>query len=429
MIPFAKPLLGEEEAAAASEAILSGWVMQGPKVKAFEDSFASCVGSKYACAVSSCTSALHMALQTVGVRPGDIVITVSHSFIATANSVRHCGAEPVFVDIEPDTFNMSADSLEKCLSEDCEVRDGKFYYRDVSRLAVGESPLRAFIDKGVDVTKSNIGRLAAVMPVHQLGMPCDLNAILQLAGKYNLPVVEDAACALGSEININGEWEKIGRPHGDIACFSFQTRKIITTGDGGMLTTNNADYDKRFRLLRNHGMGSSSFERHGINQVVIEQYLTTGYCYRMTDIQAAVGIEQLKKLDVMLNNRKQAADLYREKLKEIAWLKTPQEPDYCRTNWQTYTLMLQDNAPMSRDELMQRLHSLGIANRRGVMNAHEEPPYNSCKWGNLIHSEKVNRSSLLLPMSGSITIEQAEFVVNATKTIKNYSQHIKEVSP
>lgn len=418
MIPFAKPLIGEEEAIAAGEAIRSGWVMQGPKVKEFEDAYASNVGAKYGCAVSSCTAALHIALQTVGVRPGDVVITVSHSFIATASAVRHCSAEPVFVDIEPDTFNMSSDSLAKCLGEECEVRDGELYYCNVSKLAVGESPLRPFIDRGVETGRSNLGRVAAIMPVHQVGMPCDLNAILPIARKYKLPVVEDAACALGSEININGTWEKIGKPHGDIACFSFHPRKIITTGDGGMLTTNNSDYDKQFRLLRNQGMGSSSFKRHGVNKVVIEEYSITGYCYRMTDIQAAVGIEQLKKLPVMLNNRKQAADCYREQLKEIDWLETPYEPDYCRTNWQTYPLLVRDNAPIRRDELMQFLLDAGVATRRGVMNAHEEPPYNSCTWDNLKYSEKVSRTSLLLPMSNSITNEQALSVVNAIKKIQ-----------
>ena len=413
MIPFAKPFLGEEEAAAGKKAILSGWVTQGPKVKEFEDAFAAHVGSPHACAVSSCTAALHLALNTVGVGQGDVVLTVSHSFIATANTIRYGGAEPVFIDIDPDTFNMSPGSLEKCLSEDCEVRDGVLYYKHVSRIAVGESPLCALVNQN----SKNIGRVAAIMPVHQMGMPCDLNAILPLARKYHLPVVEDAACGIGSEININGNWEKIGRPHGDIACFSFHPRKILTTGDGGMLVTNNPDYDRKFRLLRNHGMGSSSFKRHGAKKVVIEEYITTGYCYRMTDIQAAVGIEQLKKLPVMLKNRKKAADCYHEQLKEIEWIETPHEPDYCRTNWQTYPLILQKNAQFSTEEVMQRLLDAGVATRRGVMNAHQEPPYNSCEWDNLTVSERISNSSILIPMFNEISIEQAESVINAIKKI------------
>ena len=194
-IPVAKPYLGKEEARAAREAILSGWVSQGPKVKQFEEDFASYTGAKYACAVSSCTAALHMALLTVGVKPGDAVITVSHSFIATANSIRHCSAEPVFVDIDPDTFNMSISHLESYLQKDCKSRGGRLFHK--------------------------LGRIAAIMPVHQMGMPCDLSSILRLARKYDLPVVEDAACAVGSRIRFNGKWERIGRPHGDIACFSF----------------------------------------------------------------------------------------------------------------------------------------------------------------------------------------------------------------
>ena len=412
MIPFAKPFLGKEEAAAAGEAILSGWVTQGPKVKEFEYAFASHVGAKHATAVSSCTAALHLALNTVGVRQGDVVITVSHSFIATANTIRYGGAEPVFVDIEPDTFNMSPGSLEKCLSEDCEIRDGQLYYKHASRIAVGESPLCALINQN---NNKDIGRVAAIMPVHQMGMPCDMNAILPIARKYNLPVVEDAACGIGSEININSNWEKIGRPHGDIACFSFHPRKILTTGDGGMLVTSNPDYDRKFRLLRNHGMGSSSFKRHGAQKVVIEEYLTTGYCYRMTDIQAAVGIEQLKKLPVMLKNRKEAADYYHDQLKAVDWIETPFEPDYCRTNWQTFPIIIRDNAPVNREEFMQKLLDLGVATRRGVMNAHQELPYDSCTWDTLGISEKISNSSVLVPMFNSISLDQVEVI---TKTIK-----------
>jgi len=230
-IPLAKPYLGKKEADAASDTILSGWVTQGQRVQEFEEAFASYVGSKYACAVSSCTDALHLSLLAVGVKPGDVVITVSHSFIATANSVRFCGAEPVFVDIDPQTYNMCPTELKSFLDQDCESRNNYLFYKDTTRIACGESPL-PFIEQ------NQRGRVAAIIPVHQLGMPCDLNAILDIAGQYNLPVVEDAACSLGNEICINNKWEKIGKPHGDIACFSFHPRKMITTGDGGMITTN-----------------------------------------------------------------------------------------------------------------------------------------------------------------------------------------------
>src|SRR4051794_38725620 len=215
-VPVARPYLGMEEVSAAERAILSGWVTQGPEVAAFEKEFAAFVGAPHACAVSSGTTALHLALLAAGVRRGDEVITVSHSYIATANSIRYCGALPVFVDIEPETFNIDPQKIEPAITE----------------------------------------RTRAILCVHQMGLPCDLSPILTIAGKYNIPVVEDAACAIGSEILWDGNWERIGKPHSDIACFSFHPRKLLTTGDGGMLTTRDAEIDARFRLWRQHGMST-----------------------------------------------------------------------------------------------------------------------------------------------------------------------------
>jgi perosamine synthetase len=390
-IPIAKPWLGEAEAEAAKRPIMAGWVTQGPEVAAFEQEFADCVGAKHACAVSNCTTALHLALLAVGVQPEDEVITVSHSYIATANSIRYCGAIPVFVDIEPQTFNINPVLIEDAISE----------------------------------------RTRAILVVHQMGMPCDLKAILDIAHRYGLPVIEDAACAIGSEILWDGQWEKVGKPHGDIACFSFHPRKVITTGDGGMLTTNHPEWDQQFRLWRQHGMSVADTVRHGAKQVIFESYPMLGYNYRMTDIQAAVGREQLKRLPEIVERRRYLAQRYHEQLANAPGLKLPAEPLWARSNWQSYCVRLPEQ--VDQQHVMQTMLDAGISTRRGIMCAHRELAYqveawscgvdsNACncqpgKCQRLVEGEQAQDHAILLPLFHQMTEAEQDRAIEILKTV------------
>jgi dTDP-4-amino-4,6-dideoxygalactose transaminase len=354
-----------------------------------------------------------------GVKPGDVVITVSHSFIATANAIRYCCAEPLFIDIDPLTFNMSVEALRHVLHDECEVRDDGLYYRKVPELAVGESPLCTLFNNCSASLRQGAGRIAAILAVHQMGMPCDLKNIIAMGAQYSIPVIEDAACAIGTEIRIDDKWQKIGRPHGDMACFSFHPRKIVATGDGGMITTRNPDFDKKLRLLRQHGMSVPDTVRHNAREVVFEEYVTTAYNYRMTDIQAAIGIEQLKKLPGFLEKRRRIAALYRNELGDLPWLQLPDEPEWCRSNRQSFPVYVKHDAPISRNQLMQQLLDQGISTRRGIMNAHQEVPYSSNI--TLPDSEKARDFVILLPiyndMSESDLKEVVKGVINAAETV------------
>jgi len=375
MIPIARPLIGEPEAQAARRVILSGWITQGPEVAAFEREFAELVGAAHACAVSNCTTALHLALLVAGVKPGDEVITVSHSYIATANSIRYCGATPVFVDIDRATFNIDPVLIEPAVTE----------------------------------------RTKAILVVHQIGMPCDLKAIVPLAKRHGLPLIEDAACAIGSEIRWEGDWQKIGRPHGDVACFSFHPRKVVSTGDGGMLTTRHPEWDRQFRLLRQHAMSVPDTVRHGSNQVIFESYPTVGYNYRMTDIQAAVGREQLKRLPLIVQARRELAASYVDLLSNAKGLTLPYEPEWARSNWQSFSVRLPEDADQRR--VMQALLDAGISTRRGIMCSHREAAYRDVELRQpLRNSERAQDETILLPLYPGLTRDDQGKVATALRT-------------
>ncbi len=384
-IPIAKPWLDEQEAKAASRVIQSGWVTQGKEVAEFEKEFSALVASRHACAVSKCTAALHLALLVAGVSSGSEVITVSHSFIATANSIRYCGAKPVFVDIQPETYNIDPQIISDAVAE----------------------------------------RTAAIVCVHQMGMPCDLKAIVGVAKHYSIPVIEDAACAIGSEIMMDGSWTKIGKPHGDIACFSFHPRKILTTGEGGMITTSRESWDKQLRLLRQHGMSVSDRIRHGSNKVIFESYLLPGYNYRMTDIQAAIGRVQLKRLNKIVDRRRFLVRRYQQLLGKISDLRIPEEPEWARSNWQSYCVQLPDYC--NQKNVMQKMLDAGIGTRRGIMCAHRELAYAEQKdlsgqnksyssrtkvVSDLKQSEIAQDRTILLPLFHQMTEKQQDKVAS-----------------
>ena len=379
MIPVMRPWLGAEEAAAAAEAVSSGWVAQGPRVAEFEQAFASTIGAGHAVAVSSCTAALHLALVVAGVGPGDEVVVPSLSFIATANVARHVGAVPVFADVDEATQNLTPATVQPCLTP----------------------------------------RTRAVILVDQAGVPADLDAMQALCEPRQITVVEDAACAVGSLYE--------GRPVGaraELAAFSFHPRKLLTTGEGGMLVTPSRDVADRLRRLREHGMDLSAAARHASHQPVIEHYVEPGFNFRMTDIQAAVGLVQLGKLGQLVARRRELAQRYQQLLAEVPGVRTIADPAYGTTNYQSFWVLLPENFPVSRDELLQHLADAGVSARRGIMAAHLEPAYEGCVHRPLPITERLTARTLILPLFHELTEAEQDSIVSVIAAAVSHAARV-----
>jgi perosamine synthetase len=370
-IPITKPYLTGDEGAAVAAVVASGWLSQGPKVREFEAAFAERVGAVDAVAVTSCTTALHLALFALGIGRGDEVIVPSLSFIATANAVWQCGATPVFADIDARTYNLDPAAAERAITP----------------------------------------RTKAIMPVHQVGLPADMDAFLELGRRYGLEIVEDAACAIGATYR--------GRPVGSlgpVACFSLHPRKVITTGEGGMIAVQDPELAARLRFLRQHAMDVSDLKRHAATDVVIESYPERGWNFRMTDMQAALGLCQLEVLDEILERRREVADRYTAALEEIPTLHAPYDPPESERTWQSYCVRVDPECPAERTELMRLLLADGIATRRGVMASHHEQAYAADGPFDLPNTDAAAADVLMLPLYPGLTAEEQDFVIERLVT-------------
>ena len=382
-VAIAKPSFGAEEERGILEALRSGWVTQGPRVAEFEAHFAQVVGAEEAVAVSSATAALFLSLHALGIGPGDEVVVPSLTFIASVNPIVHVGATPVFVDVDPRTYNIDPDAF---------------------AAAVGP-------------------RTKAVMVVHQLGLPADLDAIEAVAHERGVAVVEDSACAVGSRYR--------GRPIGSsgrLNCFSFHPRKVLVTGEGGMITLADAELAARLRRLRHQGMSISDAERHAADRVITEDYPEVGYNFRLSDLHAAVGLAQLAKLEGFLARRRAVARFYDAALGELPDVDPPHVPAFAEPNYQSYIARLRGVERGERDALIDALHRRGVASRRGLMAVHREASHPDPRVaGSLVHTEAADAQTFLLPIHPELPEDDQRFVVDALRDALSELREVREV--
>lgn len=370
-IAFSRPYFGDAEAEAAAAVIRSGWVVGGPRLAQFEEQFAAACGAQYAVGVSSWTTGAFLVLHTWGIGPGDEVIVPSLTFIASVNVIRHVGATPVFADVDPHTYNL----------------DPK------------------------DARRKITSRTRAIVPVDQIGMPCDIDAFNALARHHDLHILDDAACAFGSRND--------SRPLGSLAevtVFSLHARKVITTGEGGMIVTNDGAFANRLRRLRHQGMSLSDFARHNAAPTTFESYPEIGYNFRITDVQAAIGLAQLGRLEEILARRREVAERFQRALANNPMFIPPYVPKQLSPNWQSYQIALRVDASLARNAVMDRLHAMGVPTRRGVMASHLEPPYQSIN-ADLPNTEMLAARTLQLPIHPSLDQAQQDRVLAALDAV------------
>ncbi len=382
-IPITTPFFDAADGEALLKPLETGWVVQGPYVAAFETSFSEFTGSPYSIATTSCTTALHVALVALGIGPGDEVLVPAFTYVASANAVEYAHAQPVFCDVDPDTFNID----------------------------------------GTDLERRRSPRTRAIMPVHLFGLSADMEPILAFAKTHGLKVVEDAACALGSIYR----GCHVGT-FGDAGCFSFHPRKAITTGEGGMITTNSADVASLCRSLRDHGASETDLARHqdGMGGL-LPAFNRIGFNYRMTDLQGALGVSQMAKARTILNARARAAHRYDDTLTNIPWLITPKVPGWAVHSYQAYVCQIDaryfDNDLMTanrfRNRLMQQLEMAGISVRQGTHAVHTLGYYRE-KYGlreaDYPHAFAADRLSITLPLSARMTNEDVDYVGDQIRT-------------
>ena len=372
-IQISLPVTGEEEWHALKEPLFTGWLTSGPKVREFERLFAERHQVKHALAVTSATTALHLALVALDIKPGDQVIVPAFTWVSTANVVEYCGAEVVFVDIDPKTFNLDVHDLSRRITN----------------------------------------KTKAIIPVHLFGLCADIDAIKKIAGE--IPLIEDGACAAGAEY--------FGRPSGGlgtIGCFSFHPRKSITTGEGGMVTTNDDQIAERIGMLRNHGASISEEQRHlGARPYILPEFNMLGFNYRMTDLQGAVGIVQIKKLDAFIEERNKWASFYSSELGGIDWLSMPTYQQGYRHGWQSFvTLVDEKKSPMTRNQMMEKLQEKGVSTRPGTHAVHMLSYYRNKykhKASDFPGAALANDCSMAIPLHNRMSPEDYQYVVNVIK--------------